>query len=232
MNMKDQDPISILEMPREAILQGILSYQNPNADYYRSIIPNPDTILGFETEFSERLIQFIEGNNQLLASVKKRLQGSSLFDLGGGRGYLIERLAVQSQAQMYCNVDLGLYPGKTDEKAQGTRIIGANNDMLEFLSRMDPNFVSACFSINGIDHTIIRDNEAYHEAVAQEISRVVQDGIVFGAGSKALSYLPEVGFSTIDQFDLGRLKVGVYEKKGSDHGSPLRRGYEGQASPE
>jgi len=123
--------------------------------------------------------------------LEQKLKGKIVVDLGGNN---MQRLARDMGARVYIAVDLyefgkeypadsslNLSPGKKDGEME---VVSVKSDMLEFLSRLPDK--SVCICINGIDGALI-SYDAYHDALATEISRVISEGgIVFGNDSSCL----------------------------------------------
>lgn len=128
---------------------------------------------------------------KIFLTLKERVRGKILVDLGSGTNNSMERLAEALEASVYVKIDKFflnpklINPTEIVRTKQGMQITGAISDMLDFLSKLPDN--SVCLTINGIDGLVIRNNE-YHEALVREIVRVlVAGGAVFGTNSDCLS---------------------------------------------
>ena len=131
--------------------------------------------------------------------LKEKLAGRMLIDLGSG-GFYMSMLANELGVRTYLSVDkfagdkkvqldpyVDLIKGQFRDIFPNMERIRVKDDMLDFIARVPQG--SACVTISGIDMNIIA-TEAYHEALAKEIMRVLPPGgIVFGNNSHCLDLL-------------------------------------------
>jgi hypothetical protein len=134
------------------------------------------------------------------AFLKERLAGKILVDLGGGESRSMESLAQMLGVSVYIRVDVYFQSSLVDEHGRladrgkmepdgEMMVYHVKSDMLEFLSRLPDS--SVCVTINGIDMSVIH-SEAYHQALAKEIVRVLApDGVIFGRLSESLNLLQD-----------------------------------------
>ncbi len=158
---------------------------------------------------------------------QRRLLNSLLIDLGSGHGFM-ESIAYKYKLGTYIQVDRNSryldeasLPPDPQVAIQDIVIgdlqrIRVKADMLDFLAHLRPNTIN--FTLNGIDLLII-DNVNYHNALAQEILRVAQNGsLIFGVDSHALelfsrhtdaenSELKECFVDELPEMSIGRGRV-------------------------
>lgn len=126
----------------------------------------------------------------------ERLRGSVLIDVGGGLSSM-QDFSIDYGVSTYVCVDRfgqtresPVDPRRPEQESDPTDTLHAivvKADMLDFLSHLKDR--SANLVINGIDLNIVPDSK-YHEALANELARVVKPGgIIFGDHSEALNVL-------------------------------------------
>lgn len=117
-----------------------------------------------------------------------RSGGHLLVDCGAGKEYWMRKFAHEFHVGLLFEIDVAYQrPKMIASGSPPIRILFQKGDMLDALSRLP----SACgnISINGIDGTLI-ENQEYHKALAHEIERVLQPGgIVFGFQSDVRRYI-------------------------------------------
>jgi len=143
-------------------------------------------------------------NKELIDSIRNGLRDEILVDLGGGWGDMWNA-AIKVNAKAYINIDknppthwdkaidvtTNLSPSSiVANEGNRTELLEIKADMLDFLSRLPDNSVNIV--MNGIDDTIL-NNQEYIRAVANEITRVTKKGgFVFGSHSAPLDWMHEV----------------------------------------
>lgn len=224
------------EKEKPISLPALLSYKNPRAEEYARIIERvrkqvaasewgspPDEYAG---DWQRVVEPKPDGNDSKYKKfLEKKLKGSLLIDLGGGRaadrtgkthiGHVAEKLGVKTYINverfLSDNVSVDLFTDVSEkvgvEQPKNTKIITVKGDMLDFISRLPDN--SANFSMNGIDHFVIEDEE-YHNALTTELTRTTKPGgVVFGINCDAVFSLSKDKFERLSLVSLGRNELGI-----------------------
>lgn len=199
---------------RDAILAGLLNFDNPNAGKYRALIERAKREnqtggeIGYGGASMDRgWIKVIEqaqkgeGNYANFGNfLEGKLKGKILVDLAGGVGNMRD-FAKKAKAGVYILVERfygnqeGDDPYKDvwdipawDKPGEMVTIV-VRSDVLLFLSKLKSNSVN--ITVNGFDN-FVQSSADYHKAVAEEITRVTESGgIAFGVQSDAFLYLNE-----------------------------------------
>lgn len=118
----------------------------------------------------------------------RALGGQLLIDCGAGKEYWMRKFAQDFHVGLLFEIDAAYQRTKViDAGFPPIRIFFQKGDMLDVLARIPSR--SANVTINGIDRTVITDDD-YHKALADEIERVIHsDGIVFGFESGVERFL-------------------------------------------
>lgn len=184
----------------EVSLDDLLTYDNPNLGKYNGFISAERAEkedAGYPLDsFSEILATDLrqlspETHEKVMEYLRSKLEGKTLVDVGGGEKLHMMQLAESVGAKTYINVDIRPNGEKVSNPTRGirlpqepnekTEVIYVDADMLDFVARVRNG--SCCFIVNGIDISVLQ-NEQYRKALREELIRATEDGgILFGAGS-------------------------------------------------
>lgn len=211
------------ETKKEAFLLTLDNFLNSPREEYKKLIKKAEKAVWNDNEILLTPFSYLLEDRLMFTHdedvdveidfFRKRLGKKILVNLGGiATGEFANFLGIST----YICVDRYAYPDdipadpckNVDDKTIGsTHILYVKADMLDFISRIPDNSVS--IQIDGIDNTIIPD-ENYQEALAKECMRVIEkDGLIFGNNSTALELisweLKRSGNKNADDFHSVRL---------------------------
>ena len=190
-----------------------------------------------------------ERETALIKLIQDKVTDKVMIDLGGGitqdeRGHnapsFMQRVAEKLGASVYVNADrhLGVevsYPNarprdntkelEIEQPPSGMHVIYTENDLLNFLSKMNTESPDVVIAINGIDDMVINESHIpdydwnkrgrwYHKRVAEEVARVLPRGsVVLSAASEAPKYFEGLGLKLLQRLDMGIFTLDVWTKE-------------------
>ncbi len=154
--------------------------------------------------------RFEHAFGELRETMRKKLQGKTLVDLGCNIGFSrwqTREIILNMRIAKYIGVDLDTK--EIEYEQDGVKISIMQTEMLNFISRLPTASVN--FMLTGIDSSVI-NVKGYTRELAAELYRATEKGgLVFGSSSEVFRFLEETGFERIFS-DYGT-RFNAFEKK-------------------